>query len=63
MCGSVLTMNTPKTASTLTTSAPCAAATAFVPTMFSAHIATSRALMKTLSQPDQPSSPMKSETA
>ena len=56
MCGTVTVMKTPKTARTPMTIAAWAAATAFAPTMFSAHMATSSALMKTLSQPAQASS-------
>ena len=61
--GTVTTMNTPNTARTPVTIAAWAAATTFAPTMFSAHMTTSRAVMKTLSHPDQALSPTKSETA
>ena len=45
------------------TIAAWAAATARAPTTFSAHMAISSALMKTLSHPSQPPSSRKSETA
>ena len=63
MSTSVTAMKTAKTPSSTITISDCARSTTFEPTRFTATIASTTAVVKTLSQPAPASSPMNSDVA